>query len=51
MNLDFIDEGVRKDESGHYVFDYDFDFDEDIIMLCDDTSEVKSVGDLTYYNK
>ena len=42
-------EGVRKDESGHYVFDYDFDFDTDIIRLCTDTSGIKQTDTLTYY--
>jgi hypothetical protein len=42
-------EGVRKDESGHYVFDYDFDFDEDIIYLAKDTSGIKETENLTYY--
>lgn len=49
MRLDFIEEGIRKDESGHYVFDDEFDFDTDIIMLCTDTSGKNEVDDLTYY--
>ena len=42
-------EGVRKDESGHYVFDYDFDFGTDIIMLCGTNGGKKQYGNLTYY--
>lgn len=49
MILDYIDEGIRQDDSGHYVFDYDLDFDTDLIMLCDNSSGIKTVGDLTYY--
>lgn len=47
MELEF--EGIRKDETGHYVFDKEFDFDTDIIYLCSDTSGMKTVDDLTYY--
>lgn len=49
MKLQFIDEGIRKDDSGHYVFDDELDFDSDIIMLCKDTSGVKTSNGLTYY--
>ena len=47
MKLEF--EGIRKDGTGRYVFDDEFDFDSDIIYLCSDTSGMKTVGDLTYY--
>lgn len=49
MKLEFIDEGIRKDESDHYVFDRGADFDTDIIFLCKNTSGVKTKGNLTYY--
>lgn len=49
MKLEFIDEGIRKDESNHYVFDHSTDFDTDIIFLCKNTSGVKTKGNLTYY--
>ena len=45
----YIDEGVRKDETGHYVFDKEFDFDTDIIRLCTKTSGTKQIGDVTVY--
>lgn len=43
------DEGVRKDETGHYVFDNGFDFDTDIILLTTDTSGKQTVKGLDYY--
>lgn len=44
-----IDEGIRKDETGHYIFDKDFDFDKDIIKLCTNTSGTKQIGNVTIY--
>ena len=45
-----IDEGIRKDETGHYVFDKKFDEITDIIELCTDTSgKVESDGITCYY--
>ena len=49
MRLEFIGEGIRKDESDHYVFDRSADFDTDIIFLCKNTSGIKTKGNLTYY--
>jgi hypothetical protein len=42
-------EGIRLDDSGHYVFDKQFDFDTDIIQLTTDTSGIKNIEGLTYY--
>lgn len=49
MKLNIYDEGIRKDESDHYIFDYYLDIDTDIIFLSKNTSGVKTVGNLTYY--
>lgn len=42
-------EGIRKDNTGHYVFDYETDLTTDLISLTNDQTGVKTVGDLTYY--
>ena len=42
MKLDYIDEGVRKDDTEHYIFDYSNDFGNDIIFLCKNTSGIKT---------
>lgn len=49
MKLDIYDEGVRKDESDHYIFDYDLDLDTDTIFLSKTTSGVKTACSLTYF--
>lgn len=49
MKLDYIDEGIRKDDTEHYIFDYSNDLGDDIIFLCKNTSGVKTKGNLTYY--
>ena len=45
----YVDEGVRKDDSGHYIFDDEFDFDTDIIKLCTKTSGYKDFDNVTVY--
>lgn len=41
-------EGIRKDDSGHYVFDKMEDFPTDLLDLCKDTSGVFESNDITY---
>lgn len=42
-------EGVRKDHTGRYVFDDEFDFDTDIIRLTTSTKGTKTFGNVTVY--
>lgn len=42
-------EGVRKDKSGHYIFDNGMDFDDDIIFLNKDLGGQRETNNLTYY--
>ena len=46
---DFLTDGVRKDNTDHYDFDYKQDFNSDVIHLCRDTSGIKKANNLTYY--
>ena len=46
---DIIYEGIREDEHGHYILDTEFDFDEDIIFLTNNTSGKGKVGNTEYY--
>lgn len=41
-------EGIRKDDSGHYIFDKMEDFPTDLLDLCKDTSGVFESGNITY---
>lgn len=43
-----IFEGIRKDDSGHFVFDKLEDFPTDLLDLCKDTSGVYESNDITY---
>jgi hypothetical protein len=45
---DSYNEGIRKDDTGHFIFDTDFDFDTDLIMLHKDNKRFVDDG-LTYY--
>ena len=49
ITIDNYKEGVRKDNTGHYVFDKHFDFDSDVLKLTTNTSGKKTTNDLTYY--
>ena len=50
INEEYVyDEGIRKDDNGHYIFDNDLDFDTDIIYLNKDLSGMKTTNNLTYY--
>ncbi len=46
---DEYNEGIRKDDSNHYIFDKEFDFNSDIIMLNKDNSGFVNEDGLTYY--
>ena len=41
-------EGIRKDETGHYIFDKRKDFPTDLMDLAKDTSGVYTSDDITY---
>ena len=43
-----IYEGIRKDESGHYIFDKIEDFPTDLLCLAKDTSGVHESNGITY---
>lgn len=43
-----IYEGIRKDESGHYIFDKIEDFPTDLLCLAKDTSGVHESSGITY---
>lgn len=50
INEEYVyDEGIRKDDNGHYIFDNKLDFDTDIIYLNKDLSGMKTTNNLTYY--
>ena len=47
-NSEFIHEGIRLDDTGHYVFDKLKDFPTDLLCLTKDTSGVHESNDITY---
>ena len=50
INEEYVyDEGIRKDDKGHYIFDNGLDFDTDIIYLNKNLSGIKTTNNLTYY--
>lgn len=46
---DSYNEGIRKDDTGHFIFDTDFDFSTDLIMLHKDSKGFVNEDGLTYY--